>query len=659
MGSGEEPANGVKLSLLGSFHLEQGGTELAIPGAKMRALVSYLAITAPERQPRERLIALLWGERLDDQARQSLRDMLFRLRKIVGPDFLVTEGDDVSLANGNVECDVARFEALIQDGSAEALRSAVAFYRGTYLDGLSLREEAFEAWLARERRRLQEMAVAALATLADKELEAGQADEALELARRAVDLDAYFETAHRCVMRALAALGQRSSALEHYRGLERWLEDELSARPDEETKRLRDRIEAGNGAELRSAERLGHRDTGGTTISGTPSIAVLPFTNMSGDPEQDYFSDGITEDIISELSRFRELFVIARSSSFSYKGTAVKVQDIAADLGVRYVLEGSVRAADDRIRVTAQLIDAETGHHIWSERYDREITNLFALQDEIVQTVAGTVAGRLKLTAEDRSNRKPIESLEAYDYALRGQSIAGDTRENNLRARQAYEKAIELDPNLTRAYVGLALSYVIEWFNTWWDPADPPLDHALKNATKAISLDNTDGKAQGILGSVRLERWEYEEAKVHLERALELNPNDADAFAFMGTYLLSIGKQSEAIDSYHKAMRLNPYYPAWYLWKLGDAYYITRQYEKALVSLKEALDRNANLKRARLTLAATYSQLDQVEEARKQVEKLLTDHPDASIEQQRRREYESDEAREHWIGALRKAGLPE
>jgi TolB-like protein/Tfp pilus assembly protein PilF len=389
-----------------------------------------------------------------------------------------------------------------------------------------------------------------------------------------------------------------------------------------------------------------------------PSIAVLPFANMSGDKEQEYFSDGITEDVITELSRFRELFVIARNSSFSYKGKAVKVQDIATDLGVRYVLEGSVRAAGDRIRVTAQLIDAETGHHIWSERYNREITDLFALQDEIAQTVAGTVAGRLKLTAEDRAERKPIESLEAYDYALRGQSIIADTKENNLRARQAYEKAIELDPMLTMAYVGLARSYVIEWFNHWWDSADAPLDPARDYAAKAVSLDNTDSKAHLILGHVYEERREYEEAKVHLERALELNPNDADALALMGTFLQTTRRPREAIDSYLKAMRLNPYYPAWYVWKLGSAYFAVREYENALIPLKEALNRNPKFKRARLALAATYAQLDRIEEAGRQVEELLADHPDASIRQELQLDT-SDEEREHWLEGLRRAGLPE
>ena len=390
-----------------------------------------------------------------------------------------------------------------------------------------------------------------------------------------------------------------------------------------------------------------------------PSIAVLPFANMSSDPEQVYFSDGVTDDIITELSRFRELFVIARNSSFSYKGKAVKVQDIAKDLGVRYVLEGSVRAAGDRIRITAQLIDAETGHHIWSERYDRHMPDLFALQDEIAQTVAATVAGRLRLTSEDRAERKPIENLEAYDYALRAQGILADRKENNLRARTFYEKAIELDPACTKAYIGLARSYIIDCFNHWSEPAGRPLDRARDYAAKAVSIDNTDSRAQLILGSVYVQRGEYEEAKVHVERALELNPNDADAFAIMGFYREGVGEPSEAVDCYCTAMRLNPYYPAWYLWKLGDVHFGARQYEEALIPLKEALNRGPKLKRPRLTLAATYAQLGRAEEARGQIEQLLADHPDASIGQERQSAFASDELRDHWIGALRKAGLPE
>ena len=394
-------------------------------------------------------------------------------------------------------------------------------------------------------------------------------------------------------------------------------------------------------------------------VPDKPSIAVLPFANLSGDPEQEYFSDSVTEDITTELSRFRELFVIARNSSFSYKGKAIKVQDIAEDLGVRYVLEGSIRAAGSRVRITAQLIEAETGHHIWSERFGRESTDLFSLQEEIAHYIAGTVAGRLKLSAEARAEGKEIGNLEAYDYVLRGQSIVADTKENNLRARRAYAKAIELDPTCTRAYVGLALSYEIEWFNHWQDPDSAPLDHALDNAAKAVSLDSTDSRAQLMLGHIYSERGEYRQGEAHLERALDLNPNDPDGFAYMGVHLEKTGNLPGAIECFQKAMRLNPYHPAWYLWKLGRAYYVTRQYEKALIPLKEALNRSPKFKRARVALLASYGQLGRTEDAGRQVEELLAHHPEASMKQEAQWAYMSDEEREHWLEGLRKAGVPE
>ena len=217
-----------------------------------------------------------------------------------------------------------------------------------------------------------------------------------------------------------------------------------------------------------------------------PSIAVLPFANMSGDAEQEFFSDGITEDIITELSRFPDLFVIARNSSFSYKGRAVKVQDIAADLVVRYVVEGSVRAVGQRVRITAQLIEGETGRHIWAERYDREFIDVFQVQDEIAQMVASTVASRVKFTSQDHAARKPTEHVDAYTWMLRGQGIVADTRDNHLRARQAYEKAIEIDPGFARAYAGLAMCDLVGLANHWEDSDEVTLDHGLESAARAV-----------------------------------------------------------------------------------------------------------------------------------------------------------------------------
>jgi adenylate cyclase len=412
---------------------------------------------------------------------------------------------------------------------------------------------------------------------------------------------------------------------------------------------------------VRPIQATGEGDRGETVplaLPDKPSIAVLPFANMSGDPEQEYFSDGITEDIITELSRFRDLFVIARNSSFYYKGKAVKVQEVASDLGVRYVLEGSVQAADSRVRISTQLVDADTGHHIWVERYNRELVDIFALQDEISQMVAATAAGRLKLKAEDRAARKPIENLESYDYVLRGQAIFGDTEEKNLRAREAYEKAIELDPTCARAYVGLATCHVLDWISGSGDS----LNEALDCATKAVSLDCADCSAHWRLGRILALRGEFEEAKVHLERALELNPNDADALAFMGSLLSQTGNHDEAIDCHRKAMRLNPYHSGLHLWLLGIAYYDAKRYAEALIPVKEFSGRSPKLMDARLLLAATYAQLGRIEEARTVVEEILASHPDFSLRQEREsslRYYKFSHGLEHWLEGLRKAGLPE
>ncbi len=398
-----------------------------------------------------------------------------------------------------------------------------------------------------------------------------------------------------------------------------------------------------------------------------PSIAILPFVNMGGDPAQDAFADSVTEDITTELSRFRELFVVARNSAFSYKGKAAKVQDIAADLGVRYVLEGSLRQAGERLRVTCQLIDAESGHHIWSETYTRAVTDLFVLEDEIAHRISGTVAGRLKLSSEagveTRTEEGPSGNLTAYDYLLRGQSIVANTEANNLRAREAYERAIALDPACTRAYVGLALSYEIEWFNHWGDasagPGSAPPDKALDYAAKAVSLDPTDSKAQLMLGHIYSERGEYAQGKAHLDRALELNPNDPDVLAYRGVHFEKTERLEKAIDCYEKAIALNPYHPVWYLWKLGRAYYVVRRYDEALIPLREALNRSPKFKRARVTLLATYGQTGRLEEAAAQLEELLADHPEASLEQESQWAYMTDEERSHWLQGLRKAGLPE
>ena len=404
-------------------------------------------------------------------------------------------------------------------------------------------------------------------------------------------------------------------------------------------------------------------DAAPLALPDKPSVAVLPFANMSGDAEQEFFSDGITEDIITELSRFPDLFVIARNSSFSYKNKSVKVQEVAADLGVRYVVEGSVRASGQRVRITAQLIEGGTGHHIWAERYDREFTDIFSVHDEITQMVASTVAGRVKLTAQDSAARRPTENVDAYTWVLRGQGVLADSMENNLEARRAYENAIEIDPTFARAYAGVAMCDLVDLANHWAESDEAALDHGLDRAARAVSLDHSDSRSQFLLGYYLHMQGRLSEAKTHAERAIALNPNDADALASMGAYWHSTGEPDQAIACCKKAMRLNPYFPVWYLWHLGLAYYSSKRYEEALTALQEAVSRHPGFVFPRRALAASLAQLGRTDEAQRVVDGLLADDPQASVKQ--RDVYvlgtasDTQPWSDHWVEGLRKAGLPE
>jgi len=337
-----------------------------------------------------------------------------------------------------------------------------------------------------------------------------------------------------------------------------------------------------------------------------PSIVVLPFVNMSKDPEQDYFSDGLTEDLTADLTRISSLFVIARNSAFTYKGKAVKVQDVGREMGVRYVLEGSVRKADSQVRITAQLIDAMTGYHVWSGQYDRPLKDIFALQDEIVQKIVTTL--RLQLTLQEQGHlvRKHTDNLEAYDAFLRGvEYFWRTTKETNLQARQLFEKAIALDPQYAEAYTWLGMTYFREWAFRWG--ADPQtLERALALAKQALTLDDSLPIAHSLLSTVYMLQRQYDQAAAEDERAIALDPNNADSYVRQAQTLNFAGKPEEALRALEQAMRLNPRYPPLYLLQLGHAYQLTGRYAEAIATLKEAISRSPNFLPAHEILVVSY-----------------------------------------------------
>jgi adenylate cyclase len=391
-----------------------------------------------------------------------------------------------------------------------------------------------------------------------------------------------------------------------------------------------------------------------------PSIAVLPFTNMSGDPEQEYFSDGIAEDIITELSRFRSLLVIARHSSFTFKGKSVTVQQVGRELGVDYVLEGSVRRLGSRVRITAQLIDARTSAHIWAERLDRNIDDLFAIQDEVTERIVTTIADRLERTEQVRAATKRPEAMRAHDYVLRARAILSETAEVNQQARALYETALTLEPTSLPALTGLAWSHVIDWVSRWSIPVDDALERAHKLARQALALDNTDYRVHHLLGYILTNRRQYPEALAHYQQAMALNSNDADGTAHMGNLLGTMGRFTEAVELLKRAIRLNPLHPAWYLYGIGLAHYGAGHYEEAVAPLRAAINRFPTYITPRRHLAAAYAQMGRLDEAGAEIEALRRLDPSLCIALYRERmRYEKVEDLEHYLDGLRKAGLPE
>jgi adenylate cyclase len=390
-----------------------------------------------------------------------------------------------------------------------------------------------------------------------------------------------------------------------------------------------------------------------------PSIAVLPFVNLSGDLEQEYFSDGMTEDLITDLSKISGLFVIARTSVFFYKGKLVKVGDVSKELGVRYVLEGSVRRADNQVRITAQLIDATIGHQLWAERYDRPLRDIFALQDEIRQKIVAALEVKLTERDQERLVRKYTDNLEAHDYYWRGREhYLRNTKEAYAQARQMYERALKLDPTYAEPYVGLGRISWMEWVYQW--SRDPQsLERAFELAQKALVLNDSLPEAHQLLGWIYLwKNRQYEQAIVEGEKAIALNSNNADSYYALAHILNFAGRPEEAIGLEKKALLFNPYCPFGNLLELGRAYHLTGQYEEAITILKRALIRSPNAWLIHSELAIIYSGLGREEEARTEAAEVLRLNSNFSLEMWRKSSPVKDPAvLERQIAALRKAGL--
>ncbi len=390
-----------------------------------------------------------------------------------------------------------------------------------------------------------------------------------------------------------------------------------------------------------------------------PSIAVLPFNNMSNDPEQDYFSDGMTEDLITDLSQVSGLFVIARNTVFTYKGRAINIRDVGAELGVRYVLEGSVRRAGDDLRINAQLIDAETGGHLWAQRYNRKLTDVFALQDEVVQKIVSALAITLNPVEEKRLSRTAQVNPEAYDILLRGlERLRRFSNETNVEAREYFQRAIALDPKFTRAYSALAFSHAVDIIMNWTDDLETSSAEALQLAKQALRLDPSVHQTYFALSATYRHTHRLDEAITAARQSIALDPNYADGYGELAANLNYAGKPDEALAAIGEATRLNPSRPFFYVWMEGFSHYLLGHLDKAAELFEQVKRSNPHFPLAHKMLAATYSEMGRIDDAEWAAEELMVLVPQFTLAQERERiPFKDDAVRERFLKALQKAGI--
>lgn len=402
-----------------------------------------------------------------------------------------------------------------------------------------------------------------------------------------------------------------------------------------------------------AVERLGGAKRNPLPLPDKPSIAVLPFVNVGNDPEQGAFADGLTEDLITDLSRHAGLFVIARNSTFAYKGRAMDVRMIAEELGVRYLLEGSARRAGGRVRINAQLVDAASGEQLWAERFDRGLDDIFAVQDEVTGKIVEALLGRLRTSPQPRNRPK---NLEAYDLCVRARKLMDDSPQMAQEAHLMLTRAVSLDPGYAEAYRWLAMNH---WMGRvhWGGPTQAARNVALELARKGVAIDPNDAGCRWVLAYLLAYERSFAEADTEFAKAIELDPNEADTWAALSDISVLAGRVEEGLDHIRKAFRLNPFPASWYYLTLGQAQYAAGDYEAAVKTLlKDETYRTSS----RRFLAASLAQLGRIDEARAEAELFLVGNPEYTTGHWVATEPFRDTATlEHFIDGFRKAGLPE
>jgi TolB-like protein/Tfp pilus assembly protein PilF len=537
------------LHLLGGFHLVGAdGEPIGLSANKTRMMLAFLAVPANATHTREKLAALLWGDRGEDQARGSLRSALSEIRRALGKDALTDDNGAVGLRQNYLTTD---YDILVSMRKSDAeVKDFSTIYAGEFLAGHEIESDEYQVWLRAMRSAAKEAAMDLFEAGAARFQAKGDTKRAIELMRTSLSIEPLRETTHRTIMELYAANGEKAMALAQFRTCCELLMHELDSQPDERTRSLADQISLGDGAlTARLLSQVSSQNSPPASAATSEdakrlSIAILPFVNMSGDAEQNFFVDGIVEDITTDLALVSGIHVAAHSATLNLRGSTSKPSEKAADIGVRYLVEGSMRKSGEDIRISAQLVDAKTERLEWAERFDRKLENIFKLQSEIASSIVGALKANLPLPERSGSTARTTSNVDAYQSYLRGRAMLRDLSQHSLgTALKLFEHAILLDPNYAQAFASLGLGHVLMVMHYGGKQSD--LDLAMENTAKAMHLNPQLADAYVARGHTLTQLRKHDEAEREFDKAIALSPNTTDGYFYKGLMYMGLMNDHE------------------------------------------------------------------------------------------------------------------
>jgi TolB-like protein/Tfp pilus assembly protein PilF len=651
---GEKKDIGLDIRTLGGLAVTAAGEPLRLPTKKTLMLAVAVAMAPGMTASRDRLVGLLWSDRSEAQARGSLRHALAALRKALpDPSILLAPSGSVGLDPEKTQCDASEFLKLASNDAAKAAE----LYRGPFLADSDMPDPAFEDWALAERRSLH---AAALSLVDDFDPSAASPDErqaVAALAGRLLETDPACEEALRALIRRDLAEGRRNAALRRFEQCRDALKAALGVEPEEMTRALIDDPAPAPATVTPPAIPVADVET------DHPSIVVLPFKNLSSDPEQGFFADGVVEEITSVLSRIRDFFVIARQTAETLRDSTLDTREIGRTLGVRYILEGAVRRSGDRARITVALIDAGTGAQIWSDRFDGDVKDVFDFQDEVATSVAGALHPSLRQAEIERALRKRPENLHAHDLILRAYPhFWAHTKADNAKATELFEQALEVEPDNALATAMLAWCRVQNVAYMWSNDPETDKTTGVALARKAVGMSDDDPSTMvATAAALTISSADFALAQTLLERSLEIDPNNAWGWMRLGWLYHYDMRTEEAIAAFDRALRLSPYDPFAFniLVGAGVSRQIRGDYAEAVKFVEAGLRSRPSMLWAYRGLASTAASAGDMDKARVAMRKLLEAYPDLTISSLMKAVPMSVQRHKVYWEGLRKAGLPE